>query len=487
MYISKIELVNFKGFEGANNLKFGAGMNFFVGDNNCGKSSIFEAVDFIRTKRERNEVITKSKINTEDFVSVMIEFSGEDIESVLEIESLKKYKPFLLEIDGEKVLRVMRSSLEEVITQSGKEKSLSISNVRIFNPLSDQFENPTGIDTTISALFDAQFVWADTDSGDVSDFAKTKISGKIINTITKDFTNSPVWESFRRSHEETFGEGENSLSETLKPVEEKIKNILSDQYGETEVRFSFSLPEIDNFFKTGNITLSEGGVETKSSEKGTGMQRALALALIQVYADISSGSSEKPLLFFIDEPETFLHPRAQDKLLDSLEKISEKTQVFIVTHSPYLLRKYKKETHTMTMFSKQDGLNKIVEGSNLNLFGKSSPSWGEINYYAFGVTSVEFHNELFGFAQASAISEDLDNEREEDFDKYLVSKGFIKDKKWIPFKNGSPLPERERTLPTYIRNIIHHPENSCNKMYSEDELRESISKLITLLGSEKQN
>ena len=40
-----------------------------------------------------------------------------------------------------------------------------------------------------------------------------------------------------------------------------------------------------------------------------------------------------PTFFFIDEPETFLHPQAQDKLLDSLENISQNSQVFITTHS----------------------------------------------------------------------------------------------------------------------------------------------------------
>ncbi|EKE16328.1 MAG: hypothetical protein ACD_11C00020G0033 [uncultured bacterium] len=488
MYISKIKLHNFKGFKDDHEILFDKGVNFFVGDNNCGKSSVFEAIDFIRTKKDRSEVITKTESEEDGFVSVEIEFKGEDIESIIKIDALKKYKAYIIDADGEKSLRVVRSSEETEITQDGKKKKLDIKNVRVFNPITNQFENPTGMDNTITALFDAQFVWADTNSGDISDFAKTKISGKIINTITKDFIISETWKNFQNSHKETFGEGENSLAKTLLPVEQKIQSILSEQYGETEVRFSFSLPEIESFFKTGNIALSENGIETKSSEKGTGMQRALALVLIQVYADISSSSDEngssKPILFFIDEPETFLHPQAQNKLLDALEKISDNSQIFIITHSPYLLKKYKKETHSINIFSKDLGMNKVEAGKEFDLFGSSSPSWGEINYYAFGFLSVEFHNELYGFIQAKSILEDDKYCKSKDFDEYLFDKSnkTIKiDQKYKHLKSDKTVIEYNTTLPTKIRNIIHHPENHNNTKYTDDELRMSIEQLITLL------
>lgn len=54
MFISKIELHNFKGFNGNHEVYFDSGVNFFVGDNNCGKSSIFEAIDlYVVEKHEK--------------------------------------------------------------------------------------------------------------------------------------------------------------------------------------------------------------------------------------------------------------------------------------------------------------------------------------------------------------------------------------------------------------------------------------------------
>jgi len=484
MFISNIKLHNFKGYKGDCEINFDKGVNFFVGDNNCGKSTVFEAIDFIRAKKTRDEVVTKTELNGSDFVSVEIEFKGDDLELLVQIEALKKYQSYLIDTNGEKSIRVMRSSDENEIIQEKKKKTLSIANVRVFNPTTSQFENPTGVDNTITALFDAQFVWADTDSSDVSDFSKTKICGKIISVITKDFINSDTWNKFKASHNETFGDGEKSIATTLKPVEERLRTILSEQYGDAEVRFSFSLPEIESFLKTGNIDLSENGIETKSAEKGTGMQRALSLALIQVYADISSAKGKgtsKPILFFIDEPETFLHPQAQNKLLDALEKISSTSQIFIITHSPYLLKKYKRETHSMNVFSKEAGLNKVEPGREFDLFGVSSPTWGEINYYAFGVITVEFHNELYGFIQAKAIFEDEKYYYEEDFEKYLIDKGFAQDQTYMRLKKDGTIQNQIRTLPTKIRNIIHHPENTHNTKFTDEELKTSIELLIKTL------
>jgi chromosome segregation ATPase len=85
MYISKIKLHNFKGFKGDHELNFDIGVNFFVGDNNCDKSSVFEDIDFIRTSKAKEDIITKTEINNN--VSVEIEFVGK----VMELMNKAKY------------------------------------------------------------------------------------------------------------------------------------------------------------------------------------------------------------------------------------------------------------------------------------------------------------------------------------------------------------------------------------------------------------
>ena len=374
------------------------------------------------------------------------------------------------------------------MTQRNRTVPLDISKVRVYNPNSTEedeikkFENPSGIDKTITALFDAQFVYSDIKNEDYQDFGKTKIIGKIINDITKDFQKGDTWREFQDAHKKTFGD--EGLGRILEGIATKISSVLKEQYGDGEVQFNFGLPEIDNFFKTGSLLLSDNGISTSVSEKGTGMQRALALSLIQVYAGVLDNEEEKlskPIMFFIDEPETFLHPKAQDKLIDSLNKISEKYQVFITTHSPYLLKKFDCRTQQINIFSKNDdGVNCVSDKRELNLFGTTSPTIGEINYTAFGVNSVEFHNELYGFIQAKAIDEDEKNYFEKEFEKWLVDKGVAQDKDYHRLLKNGNIQQEQKTLPTLIRNIIHHPENQ-NNSYTTEEMEESTELLLNIL------
>lgn len=491
MFISKIKLINFKSFKGEHVIEFSEGVNFFVGNNNCGKTTIFKAIEFIQSGKNKSDFITQG-LEAEN-ISVELEFKGSDLSEIVNDENLNlnKYSEYVIDNeDGTHSLRVLRSSQECEVTQGKKTVSLDISKVRIYNPNSTEeeeikkFENPTGIDRTITALFDAQFVYSDIKNEDYQDFGKTKIIGKIINDITKEFQTGATWQEFQKAHKKTFGD--EGLGRILEGIGTKISTVLKEQYGDGEVQFNFGLPEIDNFFKTGTLLLSDNGISTSVSEKGTGMQRALALSLIQVYAgvlDNEEGTLSKPIMFFIDEPETFLHPKAQDKLIDSLNKIAKRYQVFITTHSPYLLKKFDSRTQQINIFSKnEEGINYISDKRELNLFGISSPTIGEINYTAFGVNSVEFHNELYGFIQAKAIDEDEKNYYEKTFEEWLVNKGVTQNKDYHRLlKNGNTQQEK-KTLPTLIRNIIHHPENQ-NNSYTTEELEESTDLLLNILHS----
>ena len=491
MFISKIKLINFKSFKGEHVIEFSEGVNFFVGNNNCGKTTIFKAIEFIQSGKNKSDFITQG-LEAEN-ISVELEFKGADLSEIVNDENLNlnKYSEYVIDNeDGTHSLRVLRSSQECEVTQGKKTVSLDISKVRIYNPNSTEeeeikkFENPTGIDRTITALFDAQFVYSDIKNEDYQDFGKTKIIGKIINDITKEFQTGATWQEFQKAHKKTFGD--EGLGRILEGIGTKISTVLKEQYGDGEVQFNFGLPEIDNFFKTGTLLLSDNGISTSVSEKGTGMQRALALSLIQVYAgvlDNEEGTLSKPIMFFIDEPETFLHPKAQDKLIDSLNKIAKRYQVFITTHSPYLLKKFDSRTQQINIFSKnEEGINYISDKRELNLFGISSPTIGEINYTAFGVNSVEFHNEIYGFIQAKAIDEDEKNYYEKTFEEWLVNKGVTQNKDYHRLlKNGNTQQEK-KTLPTLIRNIIHHPENQ-NNSYTTEELEESTDLLLNILHS----
>lgn len=67
------------------------------------------------------------------------------------------------------------------------------------------------------------------------------------------------------------------------------------------------------------------------SHKGTGYRRLFMVARFRYLAEKSKGHN---IIYLIEEPETFLHPTAQQDLLSALKELSNDNQIIITTHSP---------------------------------------------------------------------------------------------------------------------------------------------------------
>lgn len=67
------------------------------------------------------------------------------------------------------------------------------------------------------------------------------------------------------------------------------------------------------------------------SHKGTGYRRLFMVARFRYLAEKSKGHN---IIYLIEEPETFLHPTAQQDLLNALKELSDDNQIILTTHSP---------------------------------------------------------------------------------------------------------------------------------------------------------
>lgn len=67
------------------------------------------------------------------------------------------------------------------------------------------------------------------------------------------------------------------------------------------------------------------------SHKGTGYRRLFMVARFRFLAEKNKG---KNITYLIEEPETFLHPSAQEDLLNAFRDLSSDNQIIITTHSP---------------------------------------------------------------------------------------------------------------------------------------------------------
>lgn len=472
MYISDLSLHNFRCFAGDNNFKFTKGMNYLVGNNNSGKTTIFKAVDFLLHGSSVDNLKSIGLENEELYVQATL--SELDEESICSNKTLAKLSGYI----DDSTIVIKRSSETTKGTKGVK-------SLLILNPKKNSFETFTGIDKAISSLFDTVMIYCDLKNDEYQDFSKTKTIGKLINAILQDFTQKPEWAQLKHAHEIAFGES--GIKGDLSSLASEIESVISSQYGDTEVTFDFDLPPVDAFLKNGKLLASDNGVQTEVSEKGTGMQRAIALALIQVYSERSTASSAKSIIFFVDEPETYLHPQAQDNMLTSFDSIANNSQLFITTHSPYLLRSFNSDKHKLIVFCREGNRISTRDEVAFTLF-PYSPTWGEINYKAFGIASVEFHIELFGL-----LHEKLKSNQQagvgpsiKSVDEWLSKQPNAK----LTDSNHRNIPPKgskaDKTMTVYIRNYFDHPGDDPNPSVTRQkptvlEISDSIGFMLSLI------
>lgn len=475
MYFKSLTITNFKSFEGERQITFSKGINYIVGDNNCGKSTIVDALRYlIENVGEQSSLQNKSA--SED-LSVEAIFAGQDLINIVQSDKYEKLAKYLNDVHEEPYFRVRRSPKVETIAQGRKTVTLDGKKITFWNPETQQFENPTGIDALFRSLVDLVPVLADTTTSEIVDFGSTKTLGKLISVISQSFQKSRKWKAFQDAHATAFSDGEESLSSLTEDVTSQVESLVQAQYGAAKVRLDFDLPDATTFIKGGQLLVTDGNYETPLCDKGTGMQRAVTLALIQVYSNMQHKTKEHaPLTLLLDEPETWLHPRAQIQLGEALAKISEDEQLFLITHSPYMLRSYRPAQHKLLIFSRENNVPSIQYSDELGLLTNQEPSLGEITYFAFGIPSPEFHDELWGEIHCL-----INPGSESGLNKALNKKyGFDYKKTWIR-DNTTPPTHEQATLPYYIRSSSHHPENRLNDRYTDEELAKSTESLITVL------
>ena len=483
MYIYKLKVRNFKCF--GNDLAplifnipdgrtLGSGLNIFVGENNTGKSTVFEIIDFLRdsTKKSISDFKNKNANDGED-VSVELTFYGkvnDVIDHFSQDNKVSVFKKYVYDYEDKECFRLLRSSE-------------NIKAIQLWDKDIQEFKNESGIDAPLKKLFETNFVWSDTNPNDQMSFGPTTICGHLLKEISKKFIETEDYRDFSEQFHKTFNQNESGLRKELKTIEEKTSKIFAEQFGDAQINFHFNELKIDSFFKNTRIDIDDG-FETPMEEKGSGMQRSIALALLQVYAEElvkhpENESVRKPFFLFIDEPEICLHPRAQRKLFDAILKLSKTKQIFLTTHSPYFFDGRSLMNNIGLFIFKRNDNKPDIEKINRKwgLF-PWSPSWGEINYHAYNLPILEFHNELYGYIQ----------EKEEkftvsDIEGYFQDSGLKKVKKWTREKKGIAKIEQDVTLQTFIRNKVHHPENSTMQSveYTQEELSQSIKEMINIL------
>lgn len=408
MYLAKFRIKNFRGYRDAE-INF-TDFTTFVGINDSGKSTIFEALDifFKNTKIEKDD---RSVFATDD-VELIGYFSDlpeniklETIPTTLDEEYLtlkdkdsnKEYLVLKQRYSGE--MMKLSESLVSTFPSDDSVKdihTLKISALR--KKFADLIEN---VDKRKSTEIRKEALKV---AAQNSELVKTEINlnGKeslkdISNVI---HTNLPMYQLFKSDRANTDSDSE--IQDPIKAIiktaisREDIKRQLdgiSDDINEAvtsitdktlkmlqEMNASLSNDLSTNFQEPKWSSVFKFNLETDSdiplNKRGSGVRRLILLNFFRAEArrklELAENGqdNEVNIIYAFEEPETSQHPKFQKMLIDSFKTMSETEhiQVFITTHSPAIaqivpkdgIRLVTKKDEEANVVSGEDALNEVV-------------------------------------------------------------------------------------------------------------------------------
>lgn len=486
LHFTCLEINNFRCFENFSinlnvpNGKQGSGLNLLIGENGIGKTTILEALNYLTLSKFSIE----NKIKINDF---------KDFKQPIEVkssttETFKCKMPYpgnyFLSSGLQLTIESRSRKSPGKILSSPFQINTSLINTEI------NYRNSKGNDSnnpvlSFHKIYENQKIEGDEFNIFYFDrYRSRQISNGTFKTTFDKICEDLNWKFIKNLDEENYDKIVKAITEdyfdevlelSQKGTGRKIAKELSDFFEDSTFKnlkidlINLLSPFSNSFFAIRN---SDQLSQVFVKELGSGIEIILTLLLLRSIAKESKGC----ITYLIDEPELHLHPKAQESLAKILLEESKDKQIIISTHSPYMFKPLMIDEAGVFTLRRND--NKEItctkENDKTNKLFPWSPSWGEINYYAYDMPTVDFHNELYGYLQET--SKKL---RIEDFDKYLNQLGIKKNKKWI--KKGKSQSE-DVTLQTFIRHSIHHPENQLNlPPYTDSEMRTSIKEMINLL------
>lgn len=226
------------------------------------------------------------------------------------------------------------------------------------------------------------------------------------------------------------------------------------------------------------IIFQKHGTDISIDELSTGEKQIVfrGAHLLKNNNSISGG------IVLIDEPELSMHPKWQQKVLSYYRSLFSKNnrqdaQIIIATHSEYVIQSAMEDRDNVLIIVLADNQGTINSKNIIAPTVLPTITSAETNYLAFGIISTDYHIQLYGYLQNKTGECTVKG-----CDDYIIAQEMLfkpeLHKKESSFTNKNGKETKYRTLPTYIRNLIDHP-NHVNS-YSLEELKCSIELLIEL-------
>lgn len=395
MRITKVKISNYRGLESVEIPlnRFGC----VIGENNAGKSSVFQALntflrgsamdssDFLSRRQNIRVQVSFSEIGPDDLARLETQHRAK-IEKEVEDGSLTLVRTYASPGKGEirvlsKVPRDERFSsvaLEETlkvglsaaeisanvqhtypeiydqlngkITKAAVRRAFEeiVSNLRPEELTEGESKLPTGIDRSITTLLpDVIYIPAVKELNDELKTTDSSTFGKLLGLLFGQIehqmpTLQKSFDDLRRHLNVVTDDQGNEIDQRLqevRDVEKLIERNLQEAFPRADVRLDIPPPALRTLLSSAEISINDG-VSGHFRTKGDGLRRSVTFAILRAYVDqkkkqvdLESSGAERPTILLFEEPEVFLHPRAQRKLFEALKFFSQYNDVLVTTHS----------------------------------------------------------------------------------------------------------------------------------------------------------
>ena len=224
---------------------------------------------------------------------------------------------------------------------------------------------PTGIDKSIEPMLPGPiYIPAVKDLADDIKTTESTPFGRILGILL------PAVEAKLPEAQKMFEELNSKLNRVLQPdgtvldgrldevklIESTVEKYVRESFADVALRITIPPPELKTVFSSARIYANDG-VDGLIDSKGDGLRRAIVFSILRSYVELKAKLTPHPApaeeaalaaedaqslvepapaayLLLFEEPELFLHPKAQHILFDALRVFAKEHHVLVTTHSP---------------------------------------------------------------------------------------------------------------------------------------------------------
>ena len=432
MKISNIHIENFRGLKIIDLTP--AQMNCVIGENNAGKSSVLLALKLFLNASKVNindyydqtkPIIIKVSFNSitdNDLLKIADEEHRSRISKLIQNNEIKFQRRYDSTLSSE-LLCYKKVPINEIYTENWYSENLKgktgstlkdfmkqtyslndeqVSDIRTQAIAKEQIEQiasilgeedlhyiwgslPTGINVVSPIFPEPIYIPAVKDFTDETKTKETTSFGKLVKILFSQIEASEEFNEIQTAFEKlnkmlnrqlvTIEENKTIIDERLesvKKLELDIERVLQESFSNIKLELQIPNPELKQIFNSTQILIDDG-IKSTIDYKGDGIKRSLVFSILRTYVERLNSSNNNPdYIFLFEEPELYLHPNGQRILYNVLEKLSNKDQVFVTTHSPNFFSATAKETCFVKIYKDITSTPPCSKAKEINFVQNSS-------------------------------------------------------------------------------------------------------------------